>query len=95
MNTTGMILGVITFLIIGMFHPIVIKAEYYFSKKCWFVFALAGGIFLLISLFAESDLVSCVTAVVSTSCFWSIHELFQQEERVRKGWFPKKPDRRY
>lgn len=29
--------------------------------------------------------------VFSFSCFWSILELFQQSERVRKGWFPKKP----
>jgi len=43
MNFKGIILGVITFLIIGLFHPIVIKAEYYFSKKSRYVFAAAGG----------------------------------------------------
>jgi hypothetical protein len=31
--------------------------------------------------------------VFSFSCFWSILELFEQRERVRKGWFPKKPKR--
>ncbi|MDD7608206.1 MAG: DUF4491 family protein [Bacteroidales bacterium] len=29
--------------------------------------------------------------ICSFSCFWSILELFQQRERVRKGWLPKKP----
>ena len=43
MNFKGIILGVITFLIIGLFHPIVIKSEYYFSKKSRYVFAAAGG----------------------------------------------------
>jgi hypothetical protein len=95
MNFKGIILGVITFLIIGLFHPIVIKAEYYFSKQSRYVFAAAGGISLLISLLADSDCLSCIFAVLSTTCFWSIHELYEQEERVRKGWFPKNPNRRY
>ena len=42
MTFGGIILGVSVFLIIGLFHPIVIKAEYCFGKGCWWVFALAG-----------------------------------------------------
>ncbi|MBQ9963354.1 MAG: DUF4491 family protein, partial [Alistipes sp.] len=34
MNFTGIIIGVATFLIIGLFHPIVIKAEYYIGTRC-------------------------------------------------------------
>ena len=29
--------------------------------------------------------------ILGFALLWSIHELFQQKERVRKGWFPKKP----
>ncbi|MCQ2155332.1 MAG: DUF4491 family protein, partial [Bacteroidales bacterium] len=29
-------------LIIGLFHPIVIKAEYYLGKGCWWLFAIVG-----------------------------------------------------
>ena len=29
MNFTGLLVGLSTFLIIGLFHPLVIKAEYY------------------------------------------------------------------
>lgn len=36
MNFEGIILGLATFLLIGVFHPIVIKSEYYFGVKCWF-----------------------------------------------------------
>ena len=43
MNYAGIVIGLGTFLIIGMFHPIVIKAEYYFGKRCWWVFLLAGA----------------------------------------------------
>jgi hypothetical protein len=34
-------------------------------------------------------------AVVAFSCFWSILEVFEQRERVRKGWFPANPRRSY
>ena len=28
---------------------------------------------------------------IGCSCLWSIKELFEQRERVRKGWFPENP----
>ena len=49
MNFTGIIVGLATFLIIGVFHPIVIKAEYYLGTKCWWMFLLAGIIFGAVS----------------------------------------------
>ncbi|MDR0581354.1 MAG: DUF4491 family protein, partial [Prevotellaceae bacterium] len=33
---------------------------------------------------------SSLLGVLACSSFWSIYELFQQRERVRKGWFPKR-----
>ena len=33
MNFTGLLIGVATFLCIGLFHPLVIKAEYYFGGE--------------------------------------------------------------
>ena len=56
----GLVIGICTFLIIGMFHPIVVKAEYYWNTRCW----------------------------------W-FKEIFEQEKRVQKGWFPKNPKRTY
>ena len=32
-------------------------------------------------------------AVAGFSSFWAIVELFEQENRVLKGWFPENPDR--
>ena len=92
MNCKGIALAVITFAVIGLFHPIVIWAEYRYSKRVWPLFAIAGSVPLAYSLQAESDFVSCVLAVLAACCFWSIRELYQQEERVKKGWFPKKPE---
>ena len=42
-NFFGLIIGVATFLIIGLFHPLVIKAEYYLGVGSWWLF-LVGGI---------------------------------------------------
>lgn len=93
MNYLGVIIAVCTFLVIGLFHPIVIKAEYYFGVKCWWAFAFAGVLFLSASLFIDNIIASSILGVVGCSSFWSILEIFEQRERVRKGWFPKNPKR--
>ena len=93
-NLLGVSIAVITFLVIGLFHPIVIKAEYHLGVRCWWLFALAGVVFLSLSLFVENTMLSSVLGVVGCSSFWSILELFEQRERVRKGWFPRNPKRK-
>ena len=93
MNFTGLIIGIATFLIIGLFHPIVIKAEYYLGTKCWWMFALAGIIFIVLSILIENIILSTILGVFGFSSFWSILEIFEQKKRVEKGWFPKNPKR--
>ena len=95
MEIKGIIAGAAAFLIIGIFHPIVIKAEYYFGKGCWPVFLVLGIISCVISLFMKDLLISVVFAILGFSLFWSIKELFEQEKRVLKGWYPKNPKREY
>ena len=94
MNITGIIVGLATFLIIGVFHPIVIKAEYYLGTKCWWMFLLAGIAFGVISLLADNLIIATILGVAAFSSFWSILELIHQKERVRKGWFPEGPGHR-
>ena len=91
MNFAGIIIGLATFLIIGVFHPIVIKAEYYLGTKCWWIFLLAGVVFGTISLMVNDLIFSTILGVIAFSSFWSILELREQKERVRKGWFPVGP----
>lgn len=90
MNFSGILVGLITFIVIGLFHPIVIKAEYHFGVKCWWVFALSGILFFIASIMISDIILSSTSGVISFSSFWSILELFQQRKRVEKGWFPKK-----
>lgn len=95
MNYLGVIIAVVTFLVIGVFHPIVIKAEYYFGVKCWWVFAVAGVAFIVASLFFSNIVIASVLGVIGCSSLWSILEIFEQRKRVEKGWFPKNPKRKY
>lgn len=92
-NLTGLVIGVVTFLIIGLFHPLVIKGEYWFGVKCWWVFLVMGVVAVAASLMVEDVLFSTLLAVWGASSFWSIGELFEQRKRVEKGWFPKREKR--
>jgi hypothetical protein len=93
MNFQGITIGIIAFAIIGVFHPIVIKTEYYIGKKAWPVFLVAGILLIGLSLFINSRMISAIIGVVGFSSLWSIHEIIEQEERVKKGWFPNNPNK--
>lgn len=89
-HLTGIVIGAVTFLVIGIFHPLVIKAEYYFGVKCWWVFLLAGAGGIISSVLLHNTILSVSCGVFAFSSFWSIGELFKQRKRVEKGWFPKR-----
>ena len=93
LNWSGILIGLTSFIVIGVFHPVVIKCEYYFSDRVWPVFLAGGLAFCAASLFVERPLLSSVLGVVGFSLLWSIRELKQQTRRVEKGWFPKNPKR--
>ena len=90
----GLLIAVCTFLTIGIWHPIVIKAEYYWGTRPWVVFLLVGVVCLVAALFISDTLVSAVVGVFGASALWGIGELFHQKRRVERGWFPMNPKRR-
>lgn len=94
LNFSGIIIGVATFLVIGLFHPLVIKAEYYIGVKSWWLFLLLGIVACVASLLVADLTLSIILGVVAFSSFWSIGEVFQQKKRVEKGWFPANPKRK-
>jgi len=91
---SGIIIAISCFLIIGMFHPIVIKTEYHTGTRLWWLFMLIGVACLVGALFIENSLLSAILGIVGASSLWSIKELFEQRERVLKGWFPMNPKRK-
>ena len=95
MNYYGILIGIGTFLIIGLLHPVVIKAEYYFSSRIWPLFLIGGILCIGFSLACAKVVSSALLAVLGFSLLWSIKELKEQKERVEKGWFPRNPKRKW
>jgi len=92
-NLTGLVIGIATFLIIGLFHPLVVKGEYYLGVRCWWVFLVMGIVAIVSSSTVRHILWSTLLAVWGASSLWSIGELFEQRQRVAEGWFPANPKR--
>ena len=94
LHFTGILIALCTFLAIGMFHPLVIKTEYYTGTRFWWLFLL-GGLLCVVGAFFISDVFwSSIVGVVGASFLWSIGELFEQKKRVERGWFPMNPKRK-
>jgi hypothetical membrane protein len=93
MRFDGLVIGIIAFAIIGIFHPIVIKGEYYFTERIWPLFLLAGVAVLVLSCFVRQTILSSALGVLGCTCLWSILELREQAKRVERGWFPRNQKR--
>ena len=93
MNWGGIVIGAAAFLIIGVFHPIVIHCEYWFSQRIWPVFLVGGLICCAAALLVSSIVGSAIWGILGFTMLWSIGELKHQAKRVEKGWFPKNPRR--
>jgi hypothetical protein len=92
MRFEGLLAGLATFAMIGFFHPLVVKCEYYFSERIWPFFALAGFAGIFASVFTDG-LLSILLAIFGCTAIWSVRELKEQTRRVQKGWFPANPMR--
>ncbi|MDR1507316.1 MAG: DUF4491 family protein [Treponema sp.] len=90
----GLIIGFSSFLMIGLFHVLVIQGEYHFGVKIWPAFLCLGIGSCVLSLLIKNAIVSSEFGVLGFCSLWSILELFHQKKRVEKGWFPKKEKNR-
>ena len=94
LHFTGIIIAVSTFLIIGIFHPIVIKAEYYWGTRPWWLFFIVGILAVSLAIMVENVIASSILGIIGASSLWGIGELLEQKKRVEKGWFPMNPKRK-
>lgn len=93
LNFDGIVFSAVAMFIMGIYHPIVIKAEYHFSQRIWPLFAAIGLACLVISV-QLSGLASYIVAFLGATNLWCIVELKQQGRRVARGWFPANPKRK-
>ncbi len=95
LNFVGPGLAIATLLIIGLCHPLVIKTEYYFGTRPWWIYLVVGLACIAAALFVNETVFSALLAITGASLLWGIGELFSQKKRVEKGWFPMNPKRKH
>lgn len=95
LNFVGPGLAIATLLIIGLCHPLVIKTEYYFGTRPWWIYLVVGLVCIAAALFVNETVFSALLAITGASLLWGIGELFSQKKRVEKGWFPMNPKRKH
>lgn len=93
MNIFGIIIGIVTFTIIGLGFPLVIRGERIFGYFCWPYMMGIGVILIITSLFIHSDWGSVVVGVVGATFVWGSTELKEQAIRAELGWFPFNADK--
>lgn len=92
LNLDGLIAGLATWLIIWATRYACIKGEYYFRRKFRYVFLAFGIAGVIAGLLSNQLVVSAVLSIFGFANLWGIHEVIEQEERVSKGWYPRKPE---
>ncbi|HON53328.1 MAG TPA: DUF4491 family protein [Bacteroidales bacterium] len=91
---TGFLIGVGSFVITGVCHPLVVKMEYFYGKQSWWWLVVPGVVLLTWSLFL-STIPSIILGVIAFSLFWSSIEIIKQHHRVLLGRAKKNPNRNY
>ncbi|MDO9348724.1 MAG: DUF4491 family protein [Anaerolineales bacterium] len=88
MNFFGLLLGLATFLIIGLGFVWVIRGERYLGYL-WWPYIMGLGILLVLgSLLLASEWASALVGAVGASLVWGSTELKEQAVRAELGWFP-------
>ncbi|MCJ7731148.1 DUF4491 family protein [Candidatus Bathyarchaeota archaeon] len=82
MQFAGIILGVVTFAMIGILHVAVVKIERIWGSHLWSGFIVLGLLFGIASLLVDDVLVSALLGVNGFLFAWSGPELKKQKERV-------------
>jgi hypothetical protein len=93
MNFTGIFVGAVLLLAIGLGHVWVIRLEYHVGAHIWRVVLGIGVVLAAASLLSPSFKVSAYMGIIAGSIIWGASELPAQEARVRRGVFPSNPKR--
>jgi len=88
MSFFGLLIGIVTFFIIGLGFPLVIQGERHFSYLCWpYMMGLGLGI-IIISLFISINWLCAGVGVLGATFVWGATELKEQAVRAELGWYP-------
>jgi hypothetical protein len=93
MNPFGILIGLITFVIIGLGFPLVIRGERHFGYLWWPYMMGLGLLIIAASLFIKNDWLSVIVGVTGATFAWGSTELKDQAVRAELGWFPFNADK--
>ena len=94
MNWTGIISGIAMIILTGIFHPVVVKCEYYFGARAWPAFLVMGIASLGVSAYTESAALSSIAGILGAVVLWCIRELKEQEKKTEGNVFRRPPETR-
>ena len=88
MYFTGITIALMTFLAIGIWHPIVIKTEYYWGTRPWVVYLLVGIACCATALFVENVYVSSFLGVESQQEKYNLIKIASNMVYSMRSCFP-------
>jgi hypothetical protein len=84
MQLTGILIGIITFIMIGVLHVAVVRIERVWGSKFWPGFVFLGLILCIVSIFVDDFILSANLGVLGFLFAWSGPELKKQKERTKR-----------
>ncbi len=93
MNFFGLLIGIATFLIIGLGFPLVIHGERIFGYLCWVYMMSIGVLLIVISIFVNINWLSAIIGILGATFVWGSTELKEQAVRTELGWYPFNPNK--
>src|SRR5262245_13167732 len=93
MNYFGLLMGIVTFCIIGHGFPLVIYGERIYGYLWWPYLLGLGIVLIVVSLFIQIDWLSVAIGVQGATFVWGSTELKEQAVRAELGWYPLNPNK--
>lgn len=93
LNMDGLVAGIATWVTIWATRYACIKGEYHMRRYFRYVFLVLGILGVLSALVINNLVLSAIFGIFGFANLWGIHEVIEQEERVKKGWYPRKEDK--
>ena len=88
MNYFGLLTGIATLFIIGLGFPLVIHGERTFGFLWWPYMMAVGILWIVVSLFIQTDWIAVLLGVLGATFVWGSTELKEQAVRAELGWYP-------
>ncbi len=84
LNFSGLAIAVIVVLAIWFGHVWVVKLYTWSGTRLWPIPLVIGAVLVTLSMFVRNTIISATLAILASTFFWGIKELFEQRSRAGK-----------